>query len=262
MAAVTENHQVLNGVRTWWRELGAGDPVVLLHGALTDSRVFGGNLDALADRFRLYLPERRGHGHTPDAAGPISPSVMAQDTIAFLREVVGRPAYVVGYSAGAVVAMVAAARHPALFARLVLISGAFHREGWLLPPASPQEVPPEIAQSYAEVSPDGAQHFPVVVEKIAASSADEPALTAEQLRHIGCRTLVMAGDDDAVSLEHVVALYRALPRAELAIVPGASHCVLLEKPALCTQLVAHFLTADAVPTLMPLRPDRRALPTS
>ena len=70
----------VNGVRTWYDERGAGEPVVLLHGAVVDSRCFDGNLDALAGSFRLHLPERRGHGHTHDPGGPLSPQVTAEDT--------------------------------------------------------------------------------------------------------------------------------------------------------------------------------------
>lgn len=53
-------------VHMWHDERGAGDPVVLLHGGFTDGRCFTGNLDGLADAFRIYLPDRRGHGRTPD----------------------------------------------------------------------------------------------------------------------------------------------------------------------------------------------------
>jgi pimeloyl-ACP methyl ester carboxylesterase len=59
----------VNGVHMWYDKRGQGDPLVLMHGGLTDSRDFGGNLDGLASQFRLYLPERRGHGHTADVEG-------------------------------------------------------------------------------------------------------------------------------------------------------------------------------------------------
>ncbi|GIH11109.1 oxidoreductase [Rhizocola hellebori] len=240
-------------VGLWYQVMGEGEPVVLLHGALVDSRVFDGNLVALAQNFRLYRPELRGHGHTADVAGPLSPSVMAKDVIAFLETVVQRRAHLVGYSAGAVVAMMVAGQRPDLIDRLVLVSGAFHRDGWLLPPASPADIPKELYDAYGEVSPHGVHHFPVIIDKIAASSADEPALTAADLAAITCRTLVMAGDDDVASLEHLLDLYRALPVAELAIVPGASHCLIMEKPELCTGLVADFLMTEPVTTFMPLR---------
>jgi pimeloyl-ACP methyl ester carboxylesterase len=243
----------VNGVPTWYDERGDGEPLVLLHGGLSDARDFAGNLGTLADRFRLLLPERRGHGHTADVAGPLTVELMAQDTIAFLDETVGRPARLVGYSAGGTVALHVALARPDLVDRLVLISTAYHPDGMILRPVAGAEPPPQLVAAYAEVSPDGAEHLPVVIAKIARSVDSEPALAADDLRGVTCRTLVMAGDDDMVTLDHTLALYRGLPNAELAIVPGTSHLLLFEKPEACTRVVTDFLSADAAPTMMPIR---------
>jgi pimeloyl-ACP methyl ester carboxylesterase len=59
----------LGDVKTWYDESGTGDPLVLMHGGLVDARFFAPNIDALAARFRVYTPERRGQGHTPDVEG-------------------------------------------------------------------------------------------------------------------------------------------------------------------------------------------------
>lgn len=243
----------LNGIRTWYDERGGGDPVVLLHGGLTDARDFGGNLGTLADRFRLLLPERRGHGHTPDVAGPITISVMAKDTIAFLEKVVDGRVRLVGYSAGASVALWVAARRPDLIDRLVVISGAFHPDGMILRPTTDGPPPAPLLAAYAEVSPDGAEHFPEVVAKLVRGIDEEAALSLGELGGVTCPTLVMSGDDDNVTLEHTVALYRGLPNAQLAIIPGTSHLLLHEKPELCARIVNDFLSADPEPTLMPIR---------
>jgi pimeloyl-ACP methyl ester carboxylesterase len=257
------NHVELNGANTWYDDRGQGDPLVLLHGGLTDSRDFAGNLDALATRFRLLMPERRGHGHTADVDGPLTIEVMAQDTIAFLEEVVGGSAPLAGYSAGAVVALWVAVRRPDLVERLVLISGAYHPGGMILRPTADATPPPPLVARYAEVSPDGADHFPVVLAKVAAS-VHESGLTPGDLLAVNCPTLVMAADDDIVNLDHTLALYRYLPDAQLCIIPATSHLLLHEKPELCTGIVADFLTTAPSPTLMPIRrarPDLSAVDT-
>lgn len=71
--------------------------------------------------------------------------------------------------------------------------------------------------------------------------------------HVFCRTLVMLGDDDEVALEHGIALYRSLPNAELSVVPGTSHGLLVEKPDICNTVIIDFLTNDPVPTFAPIR---------
>src|ERR687889_847576 len=120
----------LGEVRTWYEEEGAGPPLVLLHPGGADSRAFGANVPGLAERFRVFRPDRRGHGRTPDVAGPITYDLMAADTIAFLEQVVGGPAFLVGHSDGAPVGLLAALGRPDLVPRLVFASGVFSHDGW------------------------------------------------------------------------------------------------------------------------------------
>jgi pimeloyl-ACP methyl ester carboxylesterase len=245
----------LPGVRTWYDERGDGEPLGLLHGGVVDSRFFDKNIDALAARFHVFAPERRGHGHTPDVAGPITYDLMAQDTIEFLEAVVDGAAHLVGHSDGAVVALLIALRRPDLVRRLVLISGGFHHDG-AVPGADQIDVDQVVegfGATYGEVSPDGEEHFPVVVEKIVQMGLREPTMTAAELSGVTSRTLVMVGDDDIISLEHSLALYRGIPDSELAVVPGTSHFLVQEKPALCNTIIVDFLTTEPVPTVAPMR---------
>jgi pimeloyl-ACP methyl ester carboxylesterase len=244
----------LGGVRTWYEEHGAGEPLVLVHPGGADARAWAPNLGALARRFRVFTPERRGHGRTADVEGPITYELMAGDTIEFLSEVVGGPSHLVGCSTGAGVALTVALRRPDLVRRLVLICGVFHRDGWVPSAIDPSAPPHEaLVSGYAELSPDGPGHFPVVWEKLARMNWEEPTFTAADLGGVASRTLVMIGDDDEVTLEHAAAMYRAIPDAELAVVPGTSHGLLHEKPELCNTMLVDFLTKDAVPTFAPIR---------
>lgn len=249
-------YAVLNGVRTWYEQHGDGDPLVLLHpgGAGVDARALGPNVGPLAAHFHVYTPERRAHGRTPDVDGPITFDAMAEDTIAFLEAVVGRRAHVVGSSDGAIVGLLVALRRPDLIARLVLVAGVFHFDGWFPQVIDPNIEPPAfLARLYEEVSPDGPAHYQAVVDKLARMHSEEPALAADELREVKSRTLVMVGDDDQVRLEHALAMYRGIPDAELMVVPGTSHGLLVEKPDLCNDVILHFLMDDPVRTMAPIR---------
>lgn len=246
----------LNGIRSWYAAYGDGDPLVLLHpgGGGVDARAFGPTVGPLAEHFRVYTPERRAHGHTPDVPGPITFDAMAQDTIEFLEAVVAGPAHVLGYSDGAIVALHVALRRPDLIRRLVLVAGVFHREGWLPEALDGATEPPEfLRRFYEEISPDGADHYDVVVGKLAQMHRQEPTIAARDLDRVQSRTLVMVGDDDEVRLEHAIATYRGIPEAELMVVPGASHGLLAEKPELCNGVIVEFLATEPVPTLAPIR---------
>ena len=83
----------LNGLRTWHEVRGEGEPVVLLHGAFAGASSWVAQAPALARAgYKVHLPERRSHAHTPDVEGPLSYGVMADDTVAYLDAVVGGPA--------------------------------------------------------------------------------------------------------------------------------------------------------------------------
>lgn len=244
----------LADVEMWFDSRGHGDPCVLLHpgGAGVDARALEPTLDAVAHHFHAYTPEQRAHGRTPDVEGPITYEKMAGDTIEFIETVIGAPVHLVGVSDGAIVALMVVRRRPDLVRRFVFVAGVFHRDGWV-EGLFDEEAPDFLEESYGELSPDGRNHYQVVVEKLDVMHAAEPALTLDDLAAVKNRTLIILADDDQVRLEHALAMYRAIPAAELAVVPGTSHGLLVEKPELCNAIIGDFLTKDPVSTYAPIR---------
>jgi pimeloyl-ACP methyl ester carboxylesterase len=244
----------LDKVSMWYDARGEGDPLVFLHpgGAGVDSRALTPQVEALSAAYRVYTPEQRAHGRTPDVQGPASFDSMATDTIEFIETVTGAPVHLLGCSDGASLALTVALRRPDLVRRLVLATGVAHHDGWA-DGVLDGEPPDFLRQAYAELSPDGPDHYDTVVDKLAAMHAREPAFGPDDLAALERRTLVMVADDDEVRFEHAVQMYRSLPDAELAVVPGTSHGLLVEKPDLCNLLITEFLTKDPIQTLAPIR---------
>jgi pimeloyl-ACP methyl ester carboxylesterase len=237
----------LGDVRTWYTDRGRGEPLVLLHPGAADSRAFEmTNLDGLTDHFHTYLFDRRGHGRTADVPGPIGYAQMADDAIAFIEAVVGGPAHLLGHSDGAPVALLVALNRPDLVRRLVFASGVYHHEGWLPGVLDIDEEATDFLRGwYAEVSPDGGDHWDTFYAKLDRMHHREPTLTPDDLAGIATPTLLLFGDDDEVEPAHIHTMHRALPHAQLAIVPGTGHGVLGDKPDLCNRMIIDFLTGPA-----------------
>ena len=240
------------GLRTWHEVTGEGEPVALLHGAFGGASSFHAQTPYLvAAGYRVHAPERRGHMHTPDVEGPLTYSVMADDTVAYLEQEVEGPAHLVGWSDGAVVALLVALRRPDLVHRAVLIGQYYNSSGKR--PDSTLEVDlasPDalgfLRDEYARVSPDGADHFPVVHAKTLQMILTEPEIDLGSLGGVAVPTLVLQGDRDEVTLEHSRAVVAALPDARLAVLPG-THALPLESPDVVNPLIVQFLRGGPTP---------------
>jgi len=244
------------GLRTYYEAQGAGDAFVMLHGGFASVNTFAGFTPAFTGRYRVYSPERRGHGRMPDLDGPITYEIMADDTIAFIDALGIGPVHLAGWSDGANVAMITVMRRPDLVRKLVLIGTAVNIDGakpWaraLTEHMTVDHLPPMLLDEYAALSPDGRGHFPVVFAKLARAIIDTPQTLAD-LALIQAPTLIMAGDDDLVAVEHLEAMRTAVADGQLAIVPGTSHGLPLEKPDLVARLILDFLADEQALKFMP-----------
>lgn len=240
------------GVRTYYEVAGTGEPLVLLHGGFCTVETFGAQTPALAGQYQVYVPERRGHGRTPDVEGPITYENMVQDTIAFMEALGISSAHLTGWSDGAIVGLLVALRRPDLVRKLVLIGQAINHEGVspeakrLMANFTQQDLPPMLHELYASVSPDGPDHFEVVFDKMHQLLTTEPTIELAELEGVAAPTLVLIADDDMVTIEHAAAMQRALPDAQLAVVPGTSHALPMEKPEIVNRLILDFLAPEQV----------------
>ena len=244
------------GLRTYFEAYGDGEPLLLLPGGLCTAETFDGQSAPLGERHRVYVVERRGQGRTPDVDGPITYENMADDTIAFLEAMEIGSAHLVGWSDGALVGLHVALRRPELVRKLVLIGqyvnlqGARPEQYLFLERVTRDAFPPSFEQAYAAVSPDGPEHFGVVFEKLLPLWRSDPSFTPTDLEHVAAPPLVLMGDDDVLSLEHAAMLQQAVPDCMIAVVPGTSHALPLEKPELVSRLVLDFLADEQRPKLL------------
>jgi pimeloyl-ACP methyl ester carboxylesterase len=234
------------GLPTWHEVRGEGPPVVLLHAAFSGAAAWSAQAPALvAAGFRVHVPERRGHAHTPDVEAPLTYAVMAEDTAAYLDAVVAERAHLIGWSDGAVVALLVAQRRPELVARIVLI-GKYYNSSGRVPDSDLErflrtdEAQAYLRRGYYAVSPDGPEHFPVIYDKTMRMIDSEPELDLSTFASVTAPTLVLQADDDVVTLEHGAAVATALGDGRLAVLPG-THSLPSELPDVVNPLLVSFL---------------------
>ena len=120
----------VNGATLHYEIHGAGAPLVLLHGGLATSAMFGPTLPAFAASRQVIAFDLHGHGHSPDAGQPLRYEGMADDIVAALAKLGFPTSDVMGYSLGGGVAIQMAIRHPGSVRRLVVVSAPYRAVAW------------------------------------------------------------------------------------------------------------------------------------
>jgi pimeloyl-ACP methyl ester carboxylesterase len=244
-----------NATLTYYEVAGQGEPLVLLHGGLATVETWAPHVATLSEHYQVFVPERYGHGRTADIDGPLTYETQAEHTIAFMEAAGIESAHLAGWSDGAMAGLLVALRRPKLVRKLVFLE-QFPTLGTAHPGFLPlmqgfthDHVPPFLRDIYNAVSPDGADHFPVVFDKLHTMWCGDTGIELADLAHVSAPTLLLMAQYGSMKLDALAATLAALPNAQLAIVPGASHGVPLEKPHIVNQLIVDFL-ADEQPELM------------
>jgi 3-oxoadipate enol-lactonase len=117
-SAMLKEHRAPNGI--FYRTEGQGEPLLLLHGLMASGVMFDPLIALLRDRFRMLIPDLRGHGRSGDLDGPYDVPALTADLDTVLAEARFDRSAVMGYSHGGAVAQQLAHTRPAAVSKLVL----------------------------------------------------------------------------------------------------------------------------------------------
>jgi len=238
----------VNGVVLYYEIHGEGSPLVMLHGGVNPSDMFGAPLTEMARTHQVIAIHLRGHGFSTDADQPWSYEQMADDVAALLGELnIGKVDFM-GWSLGGGVALQTAIRHPEHVGKLIVISMNIRDTGNFPEIRAEFDAMPGKAAEYAE----GVNRSPLATLYPDIDWATMFQKTGEMNRgsydwsadvaKIRSPTLLIFSDADMMSPEHMVEIYKLLGGGtcdagidglkrptpnQLAIIPGTTHYNLL-----------------------------------
>jgi pimeloyl-ACP methyl ester carboxylesterase len=250
MTRPTNGYAPVNGLEMYYQIEGTGDPLVFIHPALGCAGLE--SFPTLAERHSLITLDLQGHGRTADRLDrPLSIEQYAEDVVGLLEYLGIARADVFGESYGGNAAAMLAIRYPHLVRRVATYSATFgpaeiaHDAQMVRyeEPPTPYSSDTEYQrESFRKVAPDP-DSWPTLWQKTAAIHWN--GFSHAELASVRVPILLMVGDRDFVRLEHVVETYRAIPGAELAVIPDAGHFALYSEPHRVIPIVQHFLEKPA-----------------
>jgi pimeloyl-ACP methyl ester carboxylesterase len=254
-----------NGLDIAYERAGSGPPLVFVHGAASDSRIWGPQTAALVDEFTVVAWDEPGAGRSSDVPPEFELADYAACLAALIEALDLGPAHVGGLSWGGTLTLELYRRHPEMVATLVL---ADTYAGWKgsLPEAEvrarveglramlavgEERFDPTLPGLFAGDPP---AEFVPLMEAVAADVRPESMKTAltlmaetdqrDLLPTIAVPTLLIWGELDGRSPLYVAHQFReAIPDAQLVVIPNAGHVTNLEQPEAFNAAVRDFCRA-------------------
>jgi 3-oxoadipate enol-lactonase len=257
----------VGNAKLYYEELGAGDPVVMIHGGLLDRRMWDGQFAVFAERHRVIRYDARGHGLSKAADGTFSHH---EDLKKLLDALKIEKAAIMGLSMGGYIAIDFALAYPGRVAALVLAA----------PGLTGYKFDSEVLRKNNEAFNKAQQDndLKMLVEYFQRSWTDGPARTPDQvdaavrekvrqmatgtlenwnrgsrerrldpaaigrLAEIHVPTLAVVGDLDMPDILEIVGLIeKDVEGARKVVIEGAAHMVNMERPAEFNRVVLGFL---------------------
>jgi pimeloyl-ACP methyl ester carboxylesterase len=234
---VRAGYAPMDGYEMYYEIHGTGTsrPLVTIPPVFMTANVFPG----LVRNRQLIAVELQGHGRSTDADRPFVLEQEADDVAAQLRYLHIDQADFFGESMGGALALLMAVRHPSLVRRVATYGADFRAFD-----SGQFELPPDTQQfqfqreGYERVAPDPG-HWPAFFTKLLRMKFQ--GFSPDALEAITAPVLIAIGDHDSGLFEQALNIFRQLPTAQLAVIPGASHYVLNSDPDSVLPVVARFL---------------------
>jgi len=247
-----------NGLRVYYEAWGAGEPLVLLHGATVTHAMWAPLLPALAEHYRVITPDLRGHGRTDNPAGEFSYRLLAEDTAAFIEALGLEHPHVCGWSDGGQVALELGMRRPSLPRSLVVgaaqytypdhYQAAMGLMGFMAPGVVLFDQTERAAPGFLDMVRElhcpshGPGYEETLLNQLCTMYLTPLNYTRADFARILRPTLIIVGDRDwGIPLEEALGLYRQIPWSELAVISRGDHALPTSRPALFAAAVLDFL---------------------
>ena len=250
-------------------DVGAGTPVVLIHGLAGDYSAWLAQIEVLRQHHRVIAFDNRGAGKSTQLDEPVTTAELAVDTLQLMDHLEVQRAHVVGRSMGGAVAQHMALQAPERIISLVLCASFAQLDPLGRRVLLNMREALEWRMNWADharhsvqnfVSADFFNRYPERVAAIEALIGGETRLpacyirqneacqlhdTVGDLHRIRQPTLIMGGDSDPIcSLTATGVLSVGLPNARAEIFSNASHFFLMEQPEKFIRLLTQWLAAN------------------
>lgn len=226
MAQSPGKYANVNGLKMYYEIHGKGFPLVLIHGGgSTIGTNWGRILPTLAQTHMVIAVEMQAHGHTADVDRPFTFQQDADDIAELLKQLKIVKADIFGFSNGASTTLEVAIRHPQLVNKIIVASTMYKKAGaypwfWdMMKTATFEQMPQPLKDAFLQINPDKDALY-TMYKRDVTRMQNFTDIKEEDIKAIQAPALIIAANNDVVTVDHAVEMFRQMQHAQLAIFPG------------------------------------------
>ncbi|WP_370899942.1 alpha/beta fold hydrolase [Chryseobacterium gossypii] len=221
--------------------------LILLHGALGHSSQFKPYLEKLSPYFTVHTPLFSGHGNRELPQEGISIERYVEELAEYCNENHLADVYLFGHSMGGYVALYYAMKAPENVNSVMTLGTKFDwteeqalKESKMLNPDTILEKVPQYAQLLESQHGSKWKQLLPAIADLMIDLGKKPPLEGN-FANINIPVQIMVGDqDNMVTMEESIRVYRSLPEAKLAVLPGTKHPMDKVRPFLLLDMIKDF----------------------
>jgi pimeloyl-ACP methyl ester carboxylesterase len=207
-------------------------PLILLHGAIGAAAQLAPLAEALRPHYTVHTLDFTGHGGRPYTNEPFSMWLFTNDIVRFTEEQHLQKASIFGYSMGGFAGMCLAKNYPDKVDKIITLATKYHwdpaiaaKEIQMLNPDKIEQKVPAFATALRDLhSPNDWKDVLKRTAAMMTALGNDNTLKPADYPSINTPALLLLGDRDRmVTLEETVAVYKALPNAQMGILPNTPH---------------------------------------
>ncbi|MEM0517112.1 MULTISPECIES: alpha/beta fold hydrolase [Aequorivita] len=237
-------YALVNGIKMYYETYGNStkQPLLIIHGNGGSIKSGRCQIEYFKNDYYVIVADSRFQGKSENGKEKLTYKLMTEDYNSFLNYLKLDSLYIIGQSDGGIIGLQLVIKYPSKVKKLVAIAPNLRSDNSAVHQWDIDNVTKDLEEAELKLK-QGDNSKETIRNRELLNLIDKfPNIKTEELLKIKSPVLVIAGDEDVIKLEHILEIYQNIPKAQLFIMPGATHFMIRSEHKLLNQMANRFLS--------------------
>jgi len=240
----TGKYAQVNGIKMYYETYGDStkQPLLIIHGNGGSVKSGRCQIEYFKNDYYVIIADSRFQGKSENGNEELTFKLISEDYNSFIDYLKLDSVYIIGQSDGGIIGLQLAIKHPSKVKKLVSIAPNLRPDNSAVHQWDIDNVTRDLNEIELKIKQGNNSKETIRNRELLNLIDKYPNIENKELMNIQSPVLVIAGDEDVIKLEHILEIYQNIPKAQLFIMPGATHFMIRSEHELLNQMANRFLS--------------------